>query len=155
MILGIDPGLNKVGWAAVHEYGGLVCAGVFQISDAERFFEVWGKPFDEWERDLACWTLEKCENFTDASAGALTLSVALGDGTGSAEISVLCSRAGLRFKLTDERMTTLEARSLYWKVHKPIWWQRFLPISARVPPRSLDDFAAWVIARRFILACSI
>ncbi|GHS99802.1 resolvase [Synergistales bacterium] len=151
MILGIDPGLSKVGWAAVREDGGLVLSGVFKALEAKSFFEVWTKPFDKWEENLSCWTLEKIENLTDASA----LSIALGNGTGSAEIAALCRRVGLRFELTDERMTTLEARLLYWKVHKPLWWQRFLPVSVRIPPRSLDDFAAWVIARRFILACSI
>ncbi|GHV43275.1 hypothetical protein FACS1894187_25600 [Synergistales bacterium] len=155
MILGIDPGLSKVGWAAVNEDGGLLRAGVFQAFDAERFFEVWRKPFDEWEQNLACWTLERIEDIIHVSPNASALSVALGNGTGSAAIADLCRRVGFCFKLTDEKMTTIEARSLYWKIHRPLWWQRFLPVSLRVPPRSLDDFAAWVIARRFISACSI
>ena len=48
----------------------------------------------------------------------------------------------------DERNTTLEARSLYWRLHRPGIFVRLLPEGMRVPPRVIDDLAAWAVALR-------
>jgi hypothetical protein len=58
--------------------------------------------------------------------------------------------SGIGYKLTDERMTTLEARGLYWALHPPRGMYRIIPKSLRVPPRNLDDLAAWAIIQRAI-----
>jgi hypothetical protein len=50
----------------------------------------------------------------------------------------------------DEESTTIAARDLYWRFHRPAWWQRCLPCSLWIPPRNVDDFAAWAIVLRSI-----
>ena len=75
--------------------------------------------------------------------------IVIGDGTASALFRKKLKTVGLEFISIDEKGTTLEARSLYWKLHKPVFWQRLLPEGLRVPPRSLDDLAAWAIVLRY------
>jgi hypothetical protein len=52
----------------------------------------------------------------------------------------------------DETGSTLEARVLYWQEHRPRGWRRLVPLSLQVPPEPVDDFAAVVLARRFLSA---
>ena len=74
---------------------------------------------------------------------------ALGNGTKSKEFYVyLKNKISCEIKLVDEKNTTLEARKLYWKIHKPDLFERLLPEGLRVPKRNLDDLAAFAIALR-------
>jgi RNase H-fold protein (predicted Holliday junction resolvase) len=50
----------------------------------------------------------------------------------------------------DETGSTLEARALYWQELRPRGWRRLVPLSMQVPPEPVDDFAAVVLARRFL-----
>lgn len=50
--------------------------------------------------------------------------------------------------IINEHNTTLEARSLYWKIHTPGLLARLIPEGIRIPKRTLDDLAAWAIASR-------
>ncbi|HEX8237424.1 MAG TPA: pre-16S rRNA-processing nuclease YqgF [Abditibacteriaceae bacterium] len=52
--------------------------------------------------------------------------------------------------IVDETGSTLEARALYWQEHRPRGWRRLVPLSLQVPPEPVDDFAAIVLARRFL-----
>ena len=52
--------------------------------------------------------------------------------------------------LIDERETTLHARARYFAVHPPTGWRRFVPRGMLLPPRPIDDFAAVLIAERFL-----
>jgi RNase H-fold protein (predicted Holliday junction resolvase) len=52
--------------------------------------------------------------------------------------------------IIDETGSTLEARGLYWRANPPRGWRRLLPLSSQVPPQSIDDFAAIVLAARFL-----
>ncbi|MES1147504.1 MAG: pre-16S rRNA-processing nuclease YqgF, partial [bacterium] len=52
--------------------------------------------------------------------------------------------------IVDERESTLEARELYWQTIGRKGWRRLLPASLQVPPEDHDDFAAVVIASRFL-----
>ncbi|MDR1136699.1 MAG: endonuclease, partial [Synergistaceae bacterium] len=72
----------------------------------------------------------------------------LGDGTFHGEYEKRLRGGGIAFVLTDEHMTTLEARKLYWELHPPRGLLRVVPKSWRVPPRPIDDLAAWAIMRR-------
>jgi hypothetical protein len=53
----------------------------------------------------------------------------------------------------DETGSTLEARNLFWKEHRPRGWRRLVPLSLQVPPQPVDDFAAVVLAQRFFEIC--
>ena len=142
--MGIDPGRDKVGWAFVSRDGNLILSGIFPASEAETFFKVLSHPAGEWKERLAQWTCEWC-----SCVGELELEyVALGDGIGSRETMSRLVRFNLKTVLVDEEGTTLAARNLYWRLHRPVWWQRCLPRSLCFPPRGVDDLAAWGIALR-------
>jgi RNase H-fold protein (predicted Holliday junction resolvase) len=153
MILGIDPGRDKTGWALVSEEGELVLSGIVPAPDAELFFEAWSCPADKWQEALAAWTYER-RFFASCFDNAPELEyVALGDGTGSHEMACKLCRLNVELLLVDEKRTTLEARERYWVLHRPALWQRFLPRRLRIPPRAVDDLAAWVIALRSMALC--
>lgn len=52
--------------------------------------------------------------------------------------------------IVDEESSTLEARELYWEEKGRRGWRMLLPASLQVPPEQYDDFAAVVIAHRFL-----
>ena len=52
--------------------------------------------------------------------------------------------------VVDEESSTLEARELYWEEKGRRGWRILLPASLQVPPEQYDDFAAVVIAHRFL-----
>jgi RNase H-fold protein (predicted Holliday junction resolvase) len=150
VILGIDPGRSKIGWALATLEGDLVLSGTCPVVDVDVFLGVLKCPAGKWEEKLARWVYE---NFFPVFPAFLAREpevayVALGDGTGSGEIAVSCERAGLKTVFVDEKGTTIAARALYWRFHRPVWWQRWLPRSLWIPPRNVDDFAAWAIVLR-------
>jgi len=77
-----------------------------------------------------------------------TLTVALGDGTGSRRMRRRLEDLGVSVTLIDERHSSEEARERYWSVHPARGPLRWLPIGLRPPPADLDAYAAWVIALR-------
>ncbi|MCX7829189.1 MAG: hypothetical protein N2315_08365 [Thermanaerothrix sp.] len=74
--------------------------------------------------------------------------ILLGDSTGSSDVAAELSRRGLRFFLVDERDSTMEARGLYFKLHPPKGILKLVPRGLLVPPRDVDDLAAWALLRR-------
>lgn len=50
----------------------------------------------------------------------------------------------------DERNSTLEARALFWEAYPVSGWRRLIPLSLQTPLVPIDDFAAVVLARRFL-----
>ena len=144
MVLGIDPGRDKVGWAFVSREGNLIQSGIFPASEVEDFLGVLSHPAGEWKERLTMWTCEKYSFVLELDLEY----VALGDGIGSRNIMPWLARFNLKTVLVDEEGTTLAARNLYWRLHCPVWWQKCLPRSLRFPPRSVDDLAAWGIALR-------
>jgi hypothetical protein len=76
--------------------------------------------------------------------------VVVGDGTGSAGVSAGLGARGIDHDLVDERGTSEEARSLYWRDHPPRGLARLVPLGMRAPPRSIDDYAAYAIALRVL-----
>ena len=146
MILGIDPGRDKTGWALVNYDGDLFSSGICPVPEQELFLEALALGPCCWERKLSPWVTEKT-NLRVVQPEELSL-VAVGNGTGSPEAIKLFERLGVGIIAVDEVGTTLEARELYWSLYVPSWRQRCLPRIMRLPPRSLDDLAAWVIAKR-------
>lgn len=146
MILGLDPGRDKVGWAFVGLDRKLLLSGIF--STAEKAF-FWCA-LKAWNRDadvLKKWVLERPERGIEfCSLDAFVV----GKGTGGNDLAEDLENQAFDCRVfrVDESGTTLEARELYWSLHIPSWWQRFLPRTLWVPPRPLDDFAAWAIAMR-------
>lgn len=147
LIVGIDPGRDKTGWALVRPTGELILSGIFPSSDLDSFLNVLGMPAVVWKENLSRWV---CEQLSVPAEDENVGYVAVGDGTGSAEVMSRTKKTGLAMRSVNEKGTTLAARALYWELHRPTWWQRFLPRSLWVPPRVLDDLAAWAIALKSI-----
>lgn len=143
MFLGIDPGRDKVGWALTDAEGELLLSGIFRAGDAALFFSAFVS--GELER-LEPFILE---NPSDEIAGFASAELLMGDGTGKEYLLSLAQSASLGVKLVSERETTLLARKLYWKLHPPRGVWRLLSAGLRVPPRDIDDLAAWAIVLRY------
>ena len=144
VVLGIDPGRDKTGWAFVSRKEGLALSGITPTKVLGSFLEILGRPAEEWEEKLAVWSCERLFSLSDTGLEY----VALGDGTGSREMFLWLGRFDVKTVLVNERGTTLAAQKLYWHLHSPAWWQRCLPCSLRFPPRGVDDLAAWEIVLR-------
>ena len=135
---GIDPGREKFGFALASE-GRLLFAAIipFERFDAAASYLSSGNA-----EILAGWHTE----------GAICLKnparVFLGNGTSHEDYERGLRDAGVSYELVDERMTTLNARELYWKLHPPSGLARLVPKSLRVPPRPIDDIAAWAIIEK-------
>ena len=76
--------------------------------------------------------------------------VILGDGTVSTEIRKEIEDVGLMVKMVDESNSTLEAQKLYWRYNPPQGWRKLIPISLQSPPRAVDDYAAVILAKRYV-----
>jgi hypothetical protein len=142
-VLGLDPGRDKIGWALVGCDGDLFWSGICPASEVEIVLRDFSAADECREEAFVPWILER-----HLSSPGRCSHVAVGNGTGSRDVVALSRGLGFRTMTVDERGTTLEARALYWILHQPEWWRRCLPRSLWVPPRPLDDLAAWVIARR-------
>lgn len=143
--LAFDPGRDKTGFALADFNGELILSGIFPSVKREKFFDALlnKKVLNEF---IIEYLNEKILDFSDLISRIKF--IAIGNGTHSKEFYEAAKVLNFEIKITDERNTTLEARNLYWKLHKPGFFLRFLPEGLRVPPRVLDDLAAWAIARR-------
>jgi RNase H-fold protein (predicted Holliday junction resolvase) len=59
---------------------------------------------------------------------------------------------GLPVELVDERETSLLARARFFRDHPPRGWRRIVPRGMLLPDRPIDDYAALLIAERFLKA---
>lgn len=145
LILGLDPGRDKIGFAAMAPTKELLFSGVFPAKESGAFLRRVARGSCSADA-FSPWLQERLEEGTRRALSA----VVLGDGTYSDVLMRALKETSLpcRIVCVDERGTTLKARELYWKLHRPRPWQLLLPRSMRVPPRPLDDLAAWAIALR-------
>jgi len=126
MLLGVDPGTRKCGYAVIDQLGAQPLAlGI--------------APLDEFAARLA--TLR---------AGFPIDMVAIGHGTNAGVVSAVVKDAGLPFVLVDERETTLRARARFFADHPPRGWRRIVPRGMLLPDRPIDDYAALLIAERYL-----
>jgi RNase H-fold protein (predicted Holliday junction resolvase) len=124
-ILGVDPGTRKVGFAVVDDQGQPHDLGI--------------EPID----DFGARVHQLMERWTIAA-------IAVGTGTNARTLGGVLSGLGVPVTYVDERETTLRARSLYFADHPPRGWRRLIPLGMQLPPRPIDDYAAVLIARRYL-----
>lgn len=139
ILCGIDPGRSKFGLALVRSGADeLLFSAVPPVGETALAFDclVTGS----YTR-LAPWRTEGTppENLP-------ARHVYIGGGTGHALFVKLLDEKRLSYTIIDESHTSLSARALYWRLHPPRGIMRLLPLSTRVPPRPIDDLAAWAIA---------
>jgi RNase H-fold protein (predicted Holliday junction resolvase) len=125
VILGVDPGSAKAGYALIDESGAVIVAGI--------------EPLEGLPARLA-----------DIAARHPIAAVALGRGTNALPIKVRLERLNLPIHFVDEYETTRRARELYFVDHPPRGWRRLIPLGMQLPERPIDDYAAILIARRFL-----
>lgn len=142
MYLGIDPGRQKFGWALGDAEGTLVASGIVPAERLEDFVLKAARFCKGCEE----WLLEG-----KLPEGGKIAKVFCGDGTGHARFVQELAHH-FEVALVEELNTTLEARSLYWDIHPPRGLKRLVPLSLLVPPRCLDDLAAFCILRRALAA---
>ena len=125
-ILGLDPGTRKCGFALVGAAGGPpIMLGIVPIEALEaRLREL-----------LAAYPIELA---------------AVGRGTNASAVIEMVRRIGLPIALIDERETTLLARARFFADHPPRGWRRLLPRGMLLPDRPIDDYAALLIAERYL-----
>jgi RNase H-fold protein (predicted Holliday junction resolvase) len=126
MLLGVDPGTRKCGYAVIERLD----AQPLTLGIA---------PLDDFGTRLAALRA----NF------AIDM-VAIGHGTNAAVVSAVVRDAGLPFALVDERETTLRARARFFADHPPRGWKRLVPRGMLLPDRPIDDYAALLIAERYL-----
>lgn len=139
-LTGVDPGRDKFGFAFVDETGRLLASGIGRTRDAGSFFRLLR---DSRFRDLSPLFLEGSAD----ELNVLRLPVICGAGTGHAVLGAAAKAEGIFVKFVPESGTTLRARGLYWSIHPPRGLWRVVPVSMRVPPRDIDDLAAWAIVK--------
>jgi RNase H-fold protein (predicted Holliday junction resolvase) len=126
MILGIDPGTHKCGYAV------LGCLG-------DRPTDLGITPLTAFQ---ACLKRLRATHTIEC--------VAIGRGTNAEAIVPLVEALGLPYALVDERETTLQARARFFTDHPPRGWRRFVPRGMLLPDRPIDDYAALLIAERYL-----
>ena len=125
-VLGIDPGTQKAGFAVVEQ-----TSSAPLIFGIERLDDLIGRV----RQLLASYKVR---------------AIALGRGTHASEVAKMLSSVDVPVHLIDEHETTWRARALYFADHPPKGWRRLIPLGLLLPPRPIDDYAAVLIARRFL-----
>jgi RNase H-fold protein (predicted Holliday junction resolvase) len=124
-IIGVDPGRSKAGYALIESSGVVVTAGI--------------EPLDRLPARLRA--------LMDQHRVA---AIALGRGTNARSVKGALIALGLPIHLVDEFETSRRARALYFAEHPPRGWRRLVPVGLQVPRRPVDDYAAILIARRYL-----
>ncbi|HTA39379.1 MAG TPA: RuvX/YqgF family protein [Candidatus Acidoferrales bacterium] len=124
-VLGIDPGTGKAGFAVLDADGTALVQGIEGLTGL----------LDRLKAVVA-----------DFGPSAL----AVGRGTNAARVTKSLEALGLPIHQVDEYETTRFARSLYFAENPPAGWRRLVPLGLQVPPRPVDDYAAILIARRYL-----
>jgi RNase H-fold protein (predicted Holliday junction resolvase) len=125
-VLGIDPGVRKCGLAVVAAGGAAERAIVPTPDVAGRV------------RELA--------------ARMPIRVIALGGGTHTAAVASVLAALGIPVRVVDEYETTILARRRYFDANPPRGWRRLVPRGMLLPPGPIDDFAAQLIAERYLAA---
>jgi RNase H-fold protein (predicted Holliday junction resolvase) len=125
-VLGIDPGTRKVGFALIEDdHSPALARGI--------------EPLDT--------LVARLKVLLEAHPIA---AVALGSGTNATHLAQMLEPLGVPVHIIDETDTTYRARALYFAEHPPRGWRRLLPLGLQVPPGPIDDYAAMLIARRYL-----
>ena len=125
LVLGVDPGRAKAGFAVVGPDGDVVSRGIESIEGLQA-------------------------RLAQLLAGGNVDAIALGRGTNSGAVRRLLEGFGVPIHLVDEFETSRAARCLYFVDHPPRGWKRLIPIGLQLPDGPVDDYAAIVIARRYL-----
>ncbi len=145
MLIAMDPGTEKFGWAVSSDTGDLFLSGVLPIGE-----------IDEWAKailrgDMGFLEERAVERSAARNGRSFPDFVIAGSGTGSAMCIRRLVSSGLRVEKVPESFSTLRGRDLYWRIHPPMGFRKLVPKGLLVPPRDVDDLAAWSLILEFIV----
>ena len=126
IIVAIDPGTNKCGYAVVDSNLNVLQR---EVTLAERII-------NRIKNSFKVYKIEK---------------IILGNGTNYKQIENKLKNYFPRLKiiLIEENFSTLEARKKYFAAYPPRGISRLIPLSLRVPPCQYDDFVAVLLAEKY------
>ena len=125
-VMAVDPGRKKCGIAVVSAGDGILHREVVLCDE-------FGEAFRKIYRRHRPW------------------QVLLGGSTGSKEIAqTIQDETQVEATLVDERHTTELAKVRYFKEFPPRGFWKLVPIGLQNPPTCYDDFAAVVLAERYL-----
>ncbi|MGC8834813.1 MAG: pre-16S rRNA-processing nuclease YqgF [Armatimonadota bacterium] len=127
LVLAIDPGASRWGLAVVSADGECAARRVVPSADGPAAVA-------EFLREYS------------------VRAVVLGDRTGASSALASLRAFGLHHnvELVPEHGSTLEARRLYFQCNPPRGIWKLLPRGLLTPPVPIDDYAAWVLALRYL-----
>lgn len=127
VVVAVDPGREKCGIAVVHKHEGVLYKA---IVDTAQLMQSVGAAM------------------ADYAAG----TVAMGSGTSSKKASAMLRTGNKEIEIVfvDEYRTTDAARRRYWQENPPGGFKRLIPVSMLVPPVPVDDYAAVIIAEKYL-----
>lgn len=123
-VLAIDPGRDKCGVAVLSPAGALLFRQVVPTA--------------------------QLENVVSTLVEKYAPTIIMGNGTTSAAAKERVEALGGAVTLVDEYRTTDAAKAAYWEAYPPHGWRRLVPRGLLVPPVPVDDFAAVILAQRFL-----
>jgi RNase H-fold protein (predicted Holliday junction resolvase) len=125
VVVAVDPGREKTGLAVVRRDGSCAHREIVPTADAPARV----RSLVEEHHPVA---------------------VVVGDRTASAEVArSLAEATGIGAESVDEHRSTEEARELWRRTEPARGLARLLPAGLRVPREPVDDYAAWVLGRRW------
>ncbi len=127
-VLAIDPGQDKCGVAVLAEDGVIIDQRVLSPTAVSEFIRR-----ETAEREIQ--------------------AIVLGNGTRSRDMANQLKQEGIPnhlIHLLDETNTTIEGRLRFFAHHPPRGWRRFIPRGLLTPEREYDDFAAIILAERYL-----
>lgn len=125
-VMAVDPGRRKCGLAVVSARDGILYR---EVVPCEEFVAT----------------------FRDVYRQHSPYHVLLGGSTGSKEIAqAIQEETDIDAELVDERHTTELAKMRYFKEFPPRGLWRLVPLGLQTPPTCYDDFAAVVLAERYL-----
>jgi RNase H-fold protein (predicted Holliday junction resolvase) len=127
LIIGIDPGSAKCGFAAIGADGARAALEVLPLVDLP----------ERVARDVRVSQIE---------------AICIGHATNSREVERLCRSRWpeIPVVIVDETNTTLDARRRYYDENPPKGLLRLLPRGLLVPSAPLDGYAALLIIERWL-----
>jgi len=126
IIISIDPGTKKCGYAAVDSNLSVLQRKVIPT-------------------EKIAGTIEDSLNIYKIN------TIILGNGTNYKNIEKRLKNhfPRLRIILIEEEFSTLEARKKYFEAHPPRGISKLIPLSLRVPSCHYDDFVAVILAEKY------
>ncbi len=125
-VLAIDPGRDKCGVAVLAADGTILVRRIVPTADLDSLI---GTLAEEYRP-----------------------VVIMGNGTTSTAARARAQQLGCHVTLVDEYRTTDAAKRLYWEMNPPRGWRRLVPRGMLAPPVPVDDYAAVILAQRFLAA---